>query len=207
MLSRVPFRSPIGVAGNQAAIASSPSCLLLTLNCSCSPANSGVDMLRPTDRRSERSRPWRSGACLTRNRWIHRYDLGSAISHRALFCLSAKWSWSIGRRCQRLCSARSTQWQKRAAARCRSVHNAASRWAVTMPVRFPGWRTGGDCRPIQRGTVARPANRKPALVGADPQLLPGSKAHFQRRCGGPEQQGQSHHEKIQYAAKPWEVRF
>src|SRR6266568_6817416 len=32
--------------------------------------------------------------------------------------------------------------------------------------------------------------------GADPQLLPRSKADFQRRCGRPEQQSQSHHEKI-----------
>src|SRR5664280_3050538 len=35
----------------------SPSCLPSTLNCSCSPANSGVDMLRSTDRRSERRNP------------------------------------------------------------------------------------------------------------------------------------------------------
>ncbi len=32
--------------------------------------------------------------------------------------------------------------------------------------------------------------------GADPQLLPGAKADFQRRCGGAEQQSQSHHERI-----------
>src|SRR5579862_4839719 len=31
---------------------------------------------------------------------------------------------------------------------------------------------------------------------ADPQLFPRSKASFQWRCGGPEQQSQSHHEKI-----------
>src|SRR5215469_3993681 len=32
--------------------------------------------------------------------------------------------------------------------------------------------------------------------GTDPQLLPGGKAHLQWRGRGPEQQGQSHHEKI-----------
>src|SRR5215469_2014346 len=32
--------------------------------------------------------------------------------------------------------------------------------------------------------------------GTNPQLLPGSKTDFQRGCGGTEQQGQSHHEKI-----------
>src|SRR5215831_20716724 len=46
-------------------------------------------------------------------------------------------------------------------------------------------RTNEEDRPF-----APPAPR------ADPQLLPGSKAHFQRGGGGPEQQGQSHHEKI-----------
>src|ERR1019366_8554893 len=35
----------------------SPSCLPSTLNCSCSPANSGGDRLRSTDRRSERRNP------------------------------------------------------------------------------------------------------------------------------------------------------
>ena len=37
--------------------------------------------------------------------------------------------------------------------------------------------------------LAAPAPR------AHPQLLPGSKADFERCRGGPEQQGQSHHEK------------
>jgi transposase len=32
--------------------------------------------------------------------------------------------------------------------------------------------------------------------GADSQLLQGAKADFQRRCRGPEQQSQSHHEKV-----------
>src|SRR5262249_12385518 len=36
----------------------------------------------------------------------------------------------------------------------------------------------------------------PSASGADPQLFPGSKADFQRCCGGAEQQGQSHHEKV-----------
>src|SRR6476659_8899107 len=39
-------------------------------------------------------------------------------------------------------------------------------------------------------TLAASASR------ADPQLLPRSKAHLQRRGGGPEQQGQSHDEKV-----------
>ena len=44
----------------------------------------------------------------------------------------------------------------------------------------------------------REARRRQAFgVGqGDPQLLPGGKAHLQWRGRGPEQQGQSHHEKI-----------
>src|ERR1017187_5200204 len=41
----------------QASRMPSPSCLPSTLNCSCSPANSGVDMFRSTDRRSEKEKP------------------------------------------------------------------------------------------------------------------------------------------------------
>jgi len=48
------------------------------------------------------------------------------------------------------------------------------------------------CRIEPMKKIARSA---PASA-TDPQLLPGSKTDFQRRGGGPEQQGQSHHEKI-----------
>jgi transposase len=41
--------------------------------------------------------------------------------------------------------------------------------------------------------IARSLRESPRT---DPQLFPGSKAAFQRRRRGPEQQGQSHHEKI-----------
>src|ERR1035438_2213674 len=52
----------------------------------------------------------------------------------------------------------------------------------------------GDALPHRADEEDRPlAARTPR---SDPQLFPGSKAAFQRRCRGPEQQSQSHYEKI-----------